>query len=142
MIKPTFTGRRSKEERAALEKEAIEREKARTKEQADADRRKQKEADRKTKREQERASRGRGGYSGAMSGPFSLGSSREGMLYVEVCMRIRLTFLLRSQNKPPYHFRIRRRFGLPSDTDKERRWWRRKLGLQRLRIWRRGRRVV
>ncbi|KAH7384334.1 RNA polymerase III RPC4-domain-containing protein [Phaeosphaeria sp. MPI-PUGE-AT-0046c] len=77
MIKPTFTGRRSKEERAALEKEAIEREKARTKEQADADRRKRNEADRKAKREQERASRGRGGYSGAMSGPFSLGSSRD-----------------------------------------------------------------
>lgn len=80
MIKPTFTGRRSKEERAALEKEAIDREKARTKEREDADRRKRNDAERKAKRDAERAVRGRGGYSGAMSGPFSLGSSREGKL--------------------------------------------------------------
>lgn len=80
MVKPTFTGRRSKEERAALEKEALEREKARTKERLEADRRKQKDAEWKAKREAERAVRGRGGYSGAMSGPFSLGSSREGKL--------------------------------------------------------------
>jgi DNA-directed RNA polymerase III subunit RPC4 len=78
MIKPTFTGRRSKEERAALEREAIEREKARTKEREDADRRKRNDAERKAKRDAERAVRGRGGYNGAMSGPFSLGSSREG----------------------------------------------------------------
>lgn len=129
MVKPTFTGRRSKEERAALEKEAIEREKARTKEQADADRRKRNEADRKAKREQERASRGRGGYSGAMSGPFSLGSSREGTLYLEPCMRLHLTFYFRSQGKPPYHFRFWRRLGLACDTDEERRWGRRKFGL-------------
>jgi DNA-directed RNA polymerase III subunit RPC4 len=70
MVKPTFTGRRSKEERTALEKEALEREKA--------DRKKRNEADKKAKRDAERATRGRGGYSGAMSGPFSLGSSREG----------------------------------------------------------------
>ncbi|KAH8702750.1 hypothetical protein GQ44DRAFT_717398 [Phaeosphaeriaceae sp. PMI808] len=77
MVKPTFTGRRSKEERAALEKEALEREKARTKELQDADRKKKRDADFKAKREAERATRGRGGYSGAMSGPFSLGSSRD-----------------------------------------------------------------
>jgi DNA-directed RNA polymerase III subunit RPC4 len=88
MIKPTFTGRRSKEERATLEKEAIEREKARTKEQENADRKKRNEADRKAKRDQERASRGRGGYSGAMSGPFSLGSSRDGNSNLEICERI------------------------------------------------------
>ncbi|KAH7067327.1 RNA polymerase III RPC4-domain-containing protein [Paraphoma chrysanthemicola] len=76
-VKPTFTGRRSKEERAALEKEALEREKARTKEQAAADAKKKKDEEWKKKRDAERASRGRGGYSGAMSGPFSLGSSRD-----------------------------------------------------------------
>jgi DNA-directed RNA polymerase III subunit RPC4 len=78
MVKPTFTGRRSKEERAALEKEALDRERARTKEREDADRKKRTEADKKAKRDAERATRGRGGYTGAMSGPFSLGSSREG----------------------------------------------------------------
>jgi DNA-directed RNA polymerase III subunit RPC4 len=78
MIKPTFTGRRSKEERATLEKEAMEREKARTKELEAAGRRKQKDLERRLKRDADRAVRGRGGYTGAMSGPFSLGSSREG----------------------------------------------------------------
>ncbi|KAL5115551.1 hypothetical protein ACEQ8H_006527 [Pleosporales sp. CAS-2024a] len=77
MVKPTFTGRRSKEEREALAKEALEREKARTQEQVKAAERKQKDAERRAKRDAERAVRGRGGYSGAMSGPFSLGSSRE-----------------------------------------------------------------
>jgi DNA-directed RNA polymerase III subunit RPC4 len=77
-IKPTFTGRRSKEERAALEKEAIEREKARTKEREALDKKKRSDAERKAKRDTDRAARGRGGYSGSMSGPFSLGSSREG----------------------------------------------------------------
>jgi DNA-directed RNA polymerase III subunit RPC4 len=80
MAKPTFTGRRSKEEREALAKEALEREKARTQEQEEAARKKQQYAERKAKREAERAVRGRGGYSGAMSGPFSLGSSKEGKL--------------------------------------------------------------
>lgn len=83
MVKPTFTGRRSKEDREALAKEALEREKARTQEQAKAAERKQRDADRKAKREAERAIRGRGGYSGAMSGPFSLGSSREGESHQE-----------------------------------------------------------
>jgi DNA-directed RNA polymerase III subunit RPC4 len=78
MIKPTFTGRRSKEEREALEKEAMLREKARMKEREAADRKKEKDAERKMKRDADRAVRGRGGYTGAMSGPFSLGSSREG----------------------------------------------------------------
>ena len=77
-IKPTFTGRRSKEERTALEKEAIEREKARNKEREELNEKKRREAERKARRDSERAIRGRGGYSGAMSGPFSLGSSREG----------------------------------------------------------------
>lgn len=78
-IKPTFSGRRSKEERAALEKEAIEREKARNAERLRQDEKKQKRIEDSKKREATRALRGRGGYSGAMSGPFSMGSSREGM---------------------------------------------------------------
>ncbi|KAF2633093.1 hypothetical protein BU25DRAFT_358129 [Macroventuria anomochaeta] len=77
MPKPMFTGRRSKEERAALEKEQLEREKIRNRDQekeaAFQARRKEREA----AKEASRATRGRGGYSGAMSGPFSLGSSKE-----------------------------------------------------------------
>ncbi|KAF2997080.1 hypothetical protein E8E13_002812 [Curvularia kusanoi] len=77
MPKPMFTGRRSKEERAALEKEQLEREKVRNRDQekeaAFQARRKEREA----AKEAGRAIRGRGGYSGAMSGPFSLGSSKE-----------------------------------------------------------------
>lgn len=78
MVKPTFTGRRSKEERAALEKEALERERERTKEQQAAETRRRRDEERAAKRQADRALRGRGGYTGAMSGPFSLGSSREG----------------------------------------------------------------
>jgi DNA-directed RNA polymerase III subunit RPC4 len=78
MPKPMFTGRRSKEERAALEKEQLEREKVRNRDQekeaAFQARRKEREA----AKEASRATRGRGGYSNAMSGPFSLGSSKEG----------------------------------------------------------------
>jgi len=76
-IKPTFSGRRSKEERAALEKEAIEREKARNAERQKRDENAQKRLEANKKREASRAQRGRGGYSGAMSGPFSMGSSRD-----------------------------------------------------------------
>ncbi|KAH6642113.1 RNA polymerase III RPC4-domain-containing protein [Boeremia exigua] len=75
--KPMFTARRSKEERAALEKEQLEREKIRhrdqEKEAAFQARRKEREA----AKEATRSTRGRGGYSSAMSGPFSLGSSKE-----------------------------------------------------------------
>lgn len=78
MPKPMFTGRRSKEDRAALEKEQLEREKVRNRDQekeaAFQARRKEREA----AKEASRATRGRGGYSSAMSGPFSLGSSKEG----------------------------------------------------------------
>jgi len=82
--KPTFTGRRSKEERAALEKDALEREKARNAERIRADEKKAKIEANKKLRDANRASRGRGGYSGAMSGPFSLGSSREGNSHIHV----------------------------------------------------------
>jgi DNA-directed RNA polymerase III subunit RPC4 len=77
-VKPTFTGRRSKEERAALEKEALDRELERNKERIKAENRKAQQKERDAKRDATRATRGRGGYSGAMSGPFSLGSSKEG----------------------------------------------------------------
>ncbi|KAF2825870.1 hypothetical protein CC86DRAFT_351935 [Ophiobolus disseminans] len=76
-IKPSFTGRRSKEERAALEKEALDREKARNAERVKQDEKKAKREAQQALRDATRASRGRGGYSGAMSGPFSLGSSRD-----------------------------------------------------------------
>jgi DNA-directed RNA polymerase III subunit RPC4 len=81
-IKPTFTGRRSKEDRAALEKEALERERERTHELRKKDERKARDAENKAKREATRALRGRGGYTGAMSGPFSLGSSKDGKFTV------------------------------------------------------------
>src|SRR5690242_108392 len=84
MPKPMFTGRRSKEDRAALEKEQLEREKIRNRDQekeaAFQARRKEKEA----AKEASRSTRGRGGYSGAMSGPFSLGSSKEGGQHCEL----------------------------------------------------------
>ncbi|KAF3037223.1 hypothetical protein E8E12_005061 [Didymella heteroderae] len=75
--KPMFTGRRSKEERAALEKEQLEREKIRNRDQEREAQFQAKRKEREAAREASRATRGRGGYSGAMSGPFSLGSSKE-----------------------------------------------------------------
>jgi DNA-directed RNA polymerase III subunit RPC4 len=77
--KPMFTGRRSKEERAALEKEQLEREKIRNRDQEKEAAFQAKRKEREAAKEASRATRGRGGYSGAMSGPFSLGSSKEGM---------------------------------------------------------------
>jgi DNA-directed RNA polymerase III subunit RPC4 len=82
IAKPTFTGRRSKEERTALEKDASAREAARNKEREKVERWKREDKEKKAARDAKQASRGRGGYSGAMSGPFSLGSSREGKLIV------------------------------------------------------------
>ncbi|UPX15119.1 uncharacterized protein EKO05_0005578 [Ascochyta rabiei] len=76
-VKPTFTGRRSKEERAALEKEALEREKIRNREREKEDAFQARKKEREAAKEASRATRGRGGYSSAMSGPFSLGSSKE-----------------------------------------------------------------
>jgi DNA-directed RNA polymerase III subunit RPC4 len=107
MVKPTFTGRRSKEERTALEKEALEREKARTKEREDADRKKRNEADKKARRDAERATRGRGGYSGAMSGPFSLGSSREGRSQPEGLISGWTNKSCRSQEQQPQRVHLR-----------------------------------
>ncbi|KAL6709066.1 hypothetical protein ACN47E_001882 [Coniothyrium glycines] len=77
MIKPSFTGRRSKEERDAMAEQAKERELLRNAERDAAELRKQRDAERAAKREANKASKARGGYSGAISGPFSLGSSRE-----------------------------------------------------------------
>lgn len=81
---PVFKGRRSKEERDALQQEALERER---------ERRAEREAEiRKTNRglyrgaggrgRGDRAGRGRGGYMGdvPVSGPFSLGKVTNGML--------------------------------------------------------------
>ncbi|KAF1941468.1 hypothetical protein EJ02DRAFT_434771 [Clathrospora elynae] len=74
---PVFTGRRSKEERDAIAKEQAARDKERSKEQVAADKKKEREAESARKREARQAQYARGGYSGALSGPFSLGSSRE-----------------------------------------------------------------
>lgn len=78
-VKPTFTGRRTKEEREALAKELKEREELRNAERNAANEKKDREAKFKKKREETRLQRARGGYSGAVSGPFSLGSSAQGM---------------------------------------------------------------
>lgn len=77
-IKPSFTGRRSKEDREALEKQQKERDLLRNAERMAADEKKKKEELRAQKREANKLAKARGGYTGAMSGPFSLGSSREG----------------------------------------------------------------
>lgn len=79
MVKPTFTGRRTKEEREALAKELKEREELRNAERNAANEKKDREAKFKKKRDESRLQRARGGYSGAVSGPFSLGSSAQGM---------------------------------------------------------------
>jgi DNA-directed RNA polymerase III subunit RPC4 len=75
---PAFTGRRSKEERDNLAKQIAERDKERSKEQVAADRKKEFEAQRKAKAEASRNRHARGGFSNVASGPFSLGSSKEG----------------------------------------------------------------
>jgi DNA-directed RNA polymerase III subunit RPC4 len=106
-VKPTFTGRRSKEERAALEKEALERELERNKERLKAESRKAQQKERDAKRDASRAIRGRGGYSGAMSGPFSLGSSKEGgFAHAMTAQWTRLT-PRRQEDEPPQLLRVR-----------------------------------
>ncbi|KAH9877773.1 hypothetical protein J1614_002990, partial [Plenodomus biglobosus] len=77
MAKPTFTGRRTKEEREALAKELKEREELRNAERTAAEEKKRRDQKFKDRREQSKQQRARGGYSGAVSGPFSLGSSKE-----------------------------------------------------------------
>jgi DNA-directed RNA polymerase III subunit RPC4 len=76
---PAFTGRRSKEERDAIAKELAARDRERTKEQVAADQKKQSDALRAARREANKLKNARGGFSGVASGPFSLGSSKEGM---------------------------------------------------------------
>jgi hypothetical protein len=123
-IKPTFTGRRSKEDRAALEKEALERERERTHELRKKDERKARDAENKAKREATRALRGRGGYTGAMSGPFSLGSSKDGKCTVLHMCDLVLT-VYRPESQPPHCFDFRFRIGLASDAHQRRGgWWR------------------
>ena len=77
-VKPTFTGRRSKEEREAIEAQLKERDLERNAERMAAERRRKHEEDKKRKREANMQAKARGGYGGAVSGPFSMGSSREG----------------------------------------------------------------
>lgn len=75
---PAFTGRRSKEERDAIAKEQAARDRERTKEQVAADKRREADAQRQARREANKQKNARGGFSGVASGPFSLGSSKEG----------------------------------------------------------------
>ena len=88
---PAFTGRRSKEERDAIAKELAARDRERTKEQVAADKRREAEAAKAARREASKLKNARGGFSGVASGPFSLGSSKEGMsiiLAVVVCTNL------------------------------------------------------
>lgn len=79
MALPSFTGRRAKEERDARNREALDREKERNKERDALARKKQKEKEEADKRAAwKAASRGRGGFGGAISGPFAQYSSRQG----------------------------------------------------------------
>ncbi|KAH9871457.1 hypothetical protein IAQ61_005636 [Plenodomus lingam] len=77
MVKPTFTGRRTKEEREALAKELKEREELRNAERNAAEEKKRRDQKFRDRREQNKQQRARGGYHAAVSGPFSLGSSKE-----------------------------------------------------------------
>lgn len=77
---PTFSGRRSKEEREARTAADKQRELERNKERDKQAERKRMAKERDAKRLAERASRGRGGYSGAVSGPFSMQSARQGRM--------------------------------------------------------------
>ncbi|KAF1999934.1 hypothetical protein P154DRAFT_620619 [Amniculicola lignicola CBS 123094] len=72
--KPTFTGRRSKEERDARERAEWAREKER-KAEHDAEKKRRERAEAFAKRGGA-STRGRGGFSGAVSGPFSMGNTR------------------------------------------------------------------
>ncbi|KAF2705833.1 hypothetical protein K504DRAFT_84899 [Pleomassaria siparia CBS 279.74] len=76
-VKPTFTGRRSKEERDARDKLDRERQKERDAEAEAKQRWKEKAALRAAMRANPNANK-RGGYTGPISGPFSLGSSTQG----------------------------------------------------------------
>lgn len=118
-VKPTFTGRRSKEERAALEKEALEREKIRNKERAKEDAYQARKKEREAAKEASRATRGRGGYSGAMSGPFSLGSSKEGRQRSKSLPNIADLFH-RQKNEPSKLLRFWRRVRITSGARQER----------------------
>ncbi|PVH99460.1 hypothetical protein DM02DRAFT_615068 [Periconia macrospinosa] len=74
---PTFSGRRSKEDREARDAASKQREMERNKERDKLAERKRIAKERDAKRMADRASRGRGGYSGAVSGPFSMQSARQ-----------------------------------------------------------------
>lgn len=85
---PAFTGRRSKEERDAIAKEQAARDRERTKEQVAAEKKREADALRAARREANKQKNARGGFSGVASGPFSLGSSREGMSSGSQCGRL------------------------------------------------------
>lgn len=75
---PPFAGRRSKEERDARNQEAIERERERNRKLEALERKKEQQRKREEDRKRGGGARARGGFSGATSGPFSLGSATQG----------------------------------------------------------------
>lgn len=115
MIKPTFTGRRSKEEREALAKEQKERETLRNAERDAANQKKERERKNLERREQRNMHKQRGGMSGAVSGPFSMGSSREGMLRVP-CSTNGTNLTTRPEKHKSQHVWIRVWVWIKSDT--------------------------
>jgi hypothetical protein len=120
MVKPTFTGRRSKEEREAMEKEAKERDRLRNLERAAADKRKQRDAENAAKREARNAAKARGGYSGAVSGPFSLGSSKEGQSKEFVSTNIANCYDRQEIESQSWYIKLRFRIRLPSRAGQKR----------------------
>lgn len=96
---PAFTGRRSKEERDAIAKELAARDRERTKEQVAADRKKEQEAQRAARREASKLKNARGGFSGVASGPFSLGSSKDGMS-ISLAMIFHTNIYCRQEEQP------------------------------------------
>jgi DNA-directed RNA polymerase III subunit RPC4 len=117
---PAFTGRRSKEERDAIAKEQAARDKERTKEQVAAEARKEKDRLTKERREANKIRHARGGYSGVASGPFSLGSSKEGMREIRCTFGCANSRRRQEEQPKPRVLRLRFRVRLPSRTHQER----------------------
>lgn len=124
---PAFTGRRSKEERDAIAKEQAARDRERTKEQVAADKRREADAQRQARREANKQKNARGGFSGVASGPFSLGSSKEGR---STCRNLAIdtNYCYRQEEQPePRILGLWCRIRLSSRARQDRRWWLRKL---------------
>lgn len=106
MVRPTHTSRRSKEEREALAKEQRDKDVLRNAEREAAIKKKEYDDANKAKREARHALRARGGYSGAMSGPFSMGSSREGKTDNSYAIDGAKCCIRQEKYQPQYHIRL------------------------------------